>query len=292
MRRKILVIQNPVSGTIQNKMNFDRIINKLRKRKKYDLTIKATTSKEGADDIIKKENELYDIIFVCGGDGTLNQVITEVSTEQEKNKPIMYLPLGTTNDFARSLRIAKKNNKNMVKRKKCDTGKVNKSQYFNYIAAAGLFTKASYSTSRLAKKIFGRIAYLFTGFGELFNIKEYEATVVIDDKQIEDKFIYMGISNSYSIGGIKVFKDNELELNDGKFEILLIKKPKNIFKLAKLGIKILSQNHNDENIIFLQAPSVKITTKEGINWTFDGENSGKYREINVSNIRNNVEFIF
>lgn len=295
MSKKILVIQNPVSGAIQNKFNFEIMMGKLRK-KKYKLTIKTTTSTEGADEILRKEKELYDLIFVCGGDGTLNQVVTEFSNNEKIKKPIIYMPLGTTNDFGKSLKIRK--DKSIVIedsekyfKKKCDTGIVNKKQFFNYIAAAGLFTKSSYKTNRMAKRIFGRLAYIVNGAKELFHIKEYEATVYVNDKIIEDKFIYMSISNSYSIGGFKIFKESELELNDGKFEILLIKKPKNLYKLAKLGIKLLSKNHEDEDVIFLQSKEAKIKTKEKINWTFDGEDSGKYEEINISNINKNIEFI-
>ena len=297
MAKKILVIQNPVSGTIQNKMNFDFVMNKLKKKRKYDLTIKSTTSTEGADGIIRKTSENYDFIFVCGGDGTLNQVITEVSTDTDKKKPIIYMPLGTTNDFARSLKTKKrkrKNKKNNVlelSREQCDTGRINNKYYFNYIAAMGLFTKTSYSTNRTAKRIFGRLAYITSGIREMFSIKEHKAKIYINNEIIEDKFIYIGISNSYSIGGFKIFNDDEIELNDGKFEVLLVKKPKNIFALIKLAVNVFTRKRNNNNIIFKQSPNIKISTKEKIIWTFDGEYAGNFDEIVINNLNKNVEFI-
>ena len=158
MAKKILVIQNPVSGTIQNKMNFDIMINKLKRKRKYDLTIKNTTSTEGADEIIKKSTEKYDFIFVCGGDGTLNQVITEVSTDSTKKRPIIYMPLGTTNDFARSLKTKKrkKRKKNLMElsREQCDTGKINDKYFFNYIAATRTFYKNIIQYKQNSKKDF------------------------------------------------------------------------------------------------------------------------------------------
>ena len=295
MKKKILIIQNPVSGTIKNKFSFDIMIEKLKKRN-YTFNIKNTTSTVGADRIIREEEKSYDLIFVCGGDGTLNQAVTELSNNEKKKKPIIYMPLGTTNDFGKSLRLNRNKsifieNKGGYIKEKCDTGVINQEKFFNYIVAAGLFTKCSYNTNRKAKRIFGRLAYIVNGAKDIFNIKDYEATIYINDNIIENKFIYMSISNSYSIGGFKIFKENELELNDGKFEILLVKKPENVLKLAKLGIKILLKNHDDENIIFMQSKNATIKTKEKINWTFDGENAGKYKEINISNINKNIEFI-
>lgn len=287
MSKKILVIQNPVSGTIYNRFKFSKTIKKM--KEKYDLHIKTTTDTLGADEIIRKEKEEYDFILVCGGDGTLNQVVTEISNNEEKKKPIIYIPLGTTNDFGKSLKVNKSTLTESVK--ECDTGIVNKKRFFNYIAATGLFTRSSYETSRTAKRIFGRLAYIVNGVKEIFNVKEYEASIDIDDKTIKDKFIYMSISNSYSIGGFKVFKKNEIDLDDGRFEFFLVKKPKNIIELVKLVRKIISKNHVDDNIIFIQSKNAIISTKEKINWTFDGENSGKYEEIEISNINKNIEFI-
>lgn len=288
MCKKILIIRNPVSGTIYNRFKFNKFIKQL--ESKYKINIKNTTNTIGADDIIRNEQKDYDLVSVCGGDGTLNQVVTEFSKNETKKTPIIYIPFGTTNDFGKSLKV-QKNKKDEYIKKECDTGLINKKQYFNYIVATGLFTRSSYETSRKAKRIFGRLAYIINGIKDLFNIKEYEATVYINDKIINDKFIYMSISNSYFIGGFRIFKENEIKLNDGNFEIFLVKKPKNIFKLVRLGIKILLKNHDDDNIVFLQSQNVKIKTKKEINWTFDGENSGKYNEINISNINKNIEFI-
>lgn len=294
MIQKILVIENPVSGKRKNKINFKKMIKKL-KNNKYEIYLKNTTDKIGADQIIKNQKESYDAIFVCGGDGTLNQVITEISINSSKKRPIIYMPLGTTNDFAKSLKIKKNKikfiNESEYEIKQCDTGKVNENQFFNYIAACGVFTRTSYSTSIKAKRIFGRMAYIINGIKEIFSIREYETKVTLNDEIIEDKYIYIGVSNSYSIGGFKLFKNDEMNLTDGKFEVLLIKKPKKIIEFIKLGINLLLKKHNDKHIKFIQSSNIKIETKEDVNWTLDGEDSGKYHRINISNLNKNVEFL-
>lgn len=290
-RKRVLLIHNPSSGTFKNKTRYKSI---LRKLNQYDciFDIKTTTNKNGAEEIINNEKEKYDYLCICGGDGTLNQTVSALSKNPEKKAPIIYSPFGTTNDFAKSIKIEKLKSKKVLHgNKKTDTGEINGNNYFNYIVAAGLFTETSYNTSRKAKRIFGRFAYFYNGIKELFSIKEYHVNVTFNNKNIKDKFVYMAVSNSYSIGGFRIFKKNEIDLDDGKFEVFLVKKPKNFFKLIKTGIKLLLKNHKDENIIFEQTDSIKIETQERISWTFDGEKSNKYNELNIKNICRNIEFL-
>lgn len=90
MEKKVLIIRNPVSGTFRNKLRFNKIVRTF-KRKKYDLEIRTTKASKGADEIIREENFPYDFVCVCGGDGTLNQVITGFSNSPEKRCPIYYV---------------------------------------------------------------------------------------------------------------------------------------------------------------------------------------------------------
>ena len=153
MYKKILLIHNPVSGTIYNKVKYNAVIKNL--KKKYKINIRNTTNTVGADEILRKEQEDYDYIFLCGGDGTLNQAITSLSNNEEKKKPIIYIPFGTTNDFGKSLKLYRSKLTKEIgnyKIKKFDTGIINNKEYFNYIVATGVFTKSSYTTKKKLKK--------------------------------------------------------------------------------------------------------------------------------------------
>ena len=127
---------------------------------------------------------------------------------------------------------------------------------------------------------------------QIKNIKPYKIKIYFDNEVIEDEFIYGGISNSLSIGGLKWFKADEISLSDGKLEVILIKKPKNI--LGYFGIIksiILKDYSEDLNIIYSQDESLKLETEEKIEWTIDGEAAGSYQKVEISTINKNIEFL-
>ena len=104
-------------------------------------------------------------LFVCsGGDGTLNSVISGIM-RLEKRPEIGYLPAGSTNDFARSLKIPANLTKaaqDVVSGKSygVDIGKFGDERYFVYIAAFGAFTEVSYSTPQDIKNVLGAIRHI------------------------------------------------------------------------------------------------------------------------------------
>ena len=84
----------------------------------------------------------------------------------DKKIPIGYIPAGSTNDFARSLRISN----DMVKAAKeivdgrfypCDAGRFN-DNYFIYVAAFGLFTDVSYETDQHIKNVLRFFKFVLT----------------------------------------------------------------------------------------------------------------------------------
>ena len=291
---KTLMIVNLESG----KGNFEKKLSFVVMELKYndfDVTIKYTKPELNAGQIIEKYKNEYDLLIVCGGDGTLNQVVASL-TKLQKKVSIAFIPIGTTNDYAKTLGLPKNSviiARNIIKSKaiQTDTGIFN-DKFFNYIAAFGALTEVAYNTKREKKKSFGRFAYLLNGASELRKIKPYKLKVFFDNEVIEDEFIYGGISNSLSIGGFKWFKKEEISLNDGKFEVILIKKPKNIIGYFSIVKSLLSKNYEkDKNIIFSQDPGLRIVSEEKIEWTIDGEEAGFYNEVQIGIINKNMEFL-
>ncbi len=291
---KTLMIVNLESGrgNFEKKLSF--IVMEL-KYKEFDVTIKYTQKDFGADKIIENYKTEYDLLIVCGGDGTLNQA-TSALTRRKKNVSIAYIPTGTTNDFANTLGLPKNGvmiARNLINSKalKTDTGKFN-NKYFNYVAAFGAFTEVSYQTQREKKRKLGWLAYIITGIKELGKIKPYKLKITFNDEVIEDEFLYGGITNSLRIGGFKWFKPKDISLNDGKFEVILIKKPKNFFGYFGILKSIILKDYSkDPNIIFSQDSNLKIDSEEQIEWTLDGEDAGYYNKIEINNLNKNIEFL-
>lgn len=178
------------------------------------------------------------------------------------------------NDFARTIKLSTKKTflaKNISEGTiiPSDIGKFNNS-YFNYVAAFGAFTPVSYVTSQKLKKRFGKFAYFIIATKYINKIRGYKITIEAEGKKITDEFIFGSISNSKSIGGFEWFKKSGVKINDGEFEMLFIKKPKNIIGYIKTIISILLKKHyKKQHFEYFQTDKIKITSDIGIPWTID-----------------------
>ena len=184
------------------------------------------------------------------------------------------------NDFAKTIRLstrktflAKNINEGAII--PSDIGKFNNS-YFNYVAAFGAFTAVSYVTSQKLKRKFGKLAYFMVGVKYLNKIRGYEITLETEKEKVTDEFIFGSISNSKSIGGFEWFKRRGVSINDGKFEMLFVKKPKNIFGYVKTLFAVLLKKHSNKKYFeYFKTDKIKIKSKIGLLWTIDRRVRGK-----------------
>ena len=293
MENKILAIVNPRSGMADIGRYIDRIEDNLRAQG-YEVDTKYTTREHNATKILEEYNKEYDIILACGGDGTLNETV-EGLYEKNKDVKICFIPSGTTNDFAKSLNISfnrlhiSKNIKD-YEEKIIDTGFFN-DRVFNYVSSFGVFSKTSYSTSVNLKNKIGRLAYIINGIKEIFNIKKYNLKIKVGEEEIQDEFVYGSISNSFYIGGFRLFKKKDVAMDDGKFEVVLVKTPKNFFEVVKITFKMIIGNLNDNNILFYQTPTIEIESDNELYWSIDGECGGDIRKVKITNKEKNVKYL-
>lgn len=293
MSRKVLILVNPKAGKAKIKKDIQEIEENL-KRLNYGVVTKYTTKRVNGTEVIRNYDDDYDILIICGGDGTLNEA-TQGLYEMKKKVFVGFIPTGTTNDFAKSLKVSFNKmdistNINKYNYEKVDQGLFNE-RVFNYSATFGVFSKVSYRTSTKWKNKVGRLAYLGSATKEIFNIKPYKMNVYTDEKNIEDEFIFGSVSNSNYIGGFNMFKDEEIKLNDGKFEVVLVKKPKNILDTAKAAIKIINGNFEDENIYYFKTSKIEMESEEQIDWSLDGEFGGKKDKVKIHNMKESIEYI-
>jgi len=157
----------------------------------------------------------------------------------------------------------------------------------------GIFSKASYNTSRKWKNRIGKIAYYLNGARELFNYRSYKFKINSLEKQIEDDFLYGSVSNSKYMGGFPIFKNADVKLDDGKFEVLLVKEPKHIYSTIALVLKILTGNLNDKHICHFKTSEIEIEIEEdnGIDLSIDGEYGGKRKKFKITNLQKNTKYL-
>lgn len=290
MSQKLLFIFNPHSGKGQIKNNLVDIVDIMVKAG-YDVTIYTTQARADATRKVMEEAANFDRIVCSGGDGTLDEVVTGL-IKSDTNTPIGYIPAGSTNDFANSLGIPKE----MVKAAEaavgknpfpCDIGDFN-SDTFVYVAAFGLFTEVSYKTSQQLKNIFGHVAYIMEGAKHLHDILSYYMQVEYEGHVFQDEFIYGMVTNSVSVGGFKGMTGTDVKLDDGVFEVTLIKKPHNPIELNEI-LACLTNMIDDSDLIYsFKTNEVKITAREQIAWTLDGEFGGEHEEVIIRNLNKRV----
>ena len=285
-----MFIFNPHSGKGQIKNNLVDIVD-IRVKAGYDVTIYTTQARADATRKVMEEAANFDRIVCSGGDGTLDEVVTGL-IKSDTNTPIGYIPAGSTNDFANSLGIPKE----MVKAAEvavgknpfpCDIGDFN-SDTFVYVAAFGLFTEVSYKTSQQLKNIFGHVAYIMEGAKHLHDILSYNMQVEYEEHVFQDEFIYGMVTNSVSVGGFKGMTGTDVKLDDGVFEVTLIKKPHNPIELNEI-LACLTNMIDDSDLIYsFKTNEVKITAREQIAWTLDGEFGGEHEEVIIRNLNKRV----
>lgn len=281
-KRKVLLIVNPCAGRTKSRAGTFDIVNKF-SNNDYEFSIHTTTCQGDATNIVKKHYANKDLVVCCGGDGTLNETINGVM-EMPNRVPVGYIPSGSTNDLASTLGIP-----NDIKKatdlimagntNSYDIGLFN-NRYFSYVASFGAFTRASYQTSQKWKNRIGHAAYLLNGIRDWGTLKPVHMKIEYDGGVLEDDFMFGSVSNSTSVAGLFKFNVNDVRLNDGYFEVLLVRN----INLAAAPIvfrKIVKQQYDGQQIVFLKTRSVKITSPVEVPWTLDGEYGGSHKTVMI-----------
>lgn len=287
---KLLFVFNPRSGKGLIREHLVDIVDVMVKAG-YEVTIYTTQSQGDAIRKVREEAKNYDRVVCSGGDGTLDEVVTGMQ-QSEVNVPIGYIPAGSTNDFANSLGIPK----DMVDAAKvavgdnpfpCDVGYFN-GDTFVYVAAFGLFTEVSYKTPQQLKNVLGHAAYILEGAKQLHDIPSFTMQVEHDGQVFQDKFIYGMITNSVSVGGFKGMTGDDVKLDDGVFEVTLIKSPKNPIELNRILASLTNLIDDTDLIYSFKTNHLHIISKDKVAWTLDGEFGGEHDDLTIKNLNKQI----
>ena len=263
----------------------------------YEVTVHITQNGTDASEKARYAcDNGFDVLVCSGGDGTLSQCLQGLM-DSERRIPLGYIPAGSTNDFARSLGIprdAMSAARWIVdgSRTPCDIGGFN-SEYFTYIVAFGAFTSVTYETSQQLKNIFGHAAYIFSGLMQLNSIRSNRMRIEYNGEVLEDDFIFGMVTNSSSVAGL--LSMNDFLMDDGLFEVTLIKKPTNIIQMQEIVRSLLNINVaiNKEYIKCFRTNKITFTSlnDEPITWTRDGEYGGDSPVNTICCYNKAVDFI-
>ncbi len=283
--RKMIFIYNPKAGTGQIRNNLSHILEEFNKHDML-ITVHPTRKALDCEEIVEKYGRGYDLIVCSGGDGTLDETVAGMMKGHFRT-PVGYIPAGSTNDFANSLGISRQMRQAAADIAEgsvfsCDIGALN-DNYFIYVAAFGAFTEVSYKTSQDAKNALGHLAYLLEGAKSLSSLKGWKMSFKSKEMSGEGEFLYGMITNSNSVGGFKGITGHDVTLNDGVFEVTLLRMPENLTDWpTMINALLLGRPHS--KIITFKTASVEFFSEEEVPWTRDGEYGGSYTHAVVDNI--------
>ena len=291
--KKLLFIMNPFAGQKKANKVLPEILMAFTEAG-YKINISMTTGPGSATRLAAELGSEADLVVCCGGDGTLNETISGLLMAGIQ-VPVGYIPSGTTNDFASSLKLSHnpiQAAKDIIEGQPLayDMGKFG-DRYFSYVASFGAFTKSSYAVPQTVKNALGHTAYVLGGISELSQIRNEHVRMEIDGEVVEDDFLFGAICNSTSVGGILTLPPDRVDMRDGIFEVMLIRAPRNVNEITECILAVQNQEFNCGMITFRPARSVKITMDPFMAWTLDGEKADGYREVTVENLHHAVQIV-
>lgn len=292
--KKMLFVMNPFAGQRKANRYLAEILTMFN-RADYDVTVYMTAGPGDGARMVKEKAADMDAVVCCGGDGTFNETITGL-LQAGVDIPVGYIPAGSTNDFAASLRLPT----NILKAAKAivegtprryDLGQFGE-RYFAYVASFGAFTRTSYSTPQSVKNALGHMAYLLEGIQELSQLKKIHVRLELDEgRVIEDDFLFGAVSNSTSVGGILTLDPKQVDMSDGKFELLLVRSPQDIGEVSECLRALQTQKYNCRMVTFLSTSHVRITANADMIWTLDGERGGGYEVVEAKMLHHALQLI-
>lgn len=292
--KKLLFVMNPFAGIKRANRVLPEIIS-IFNRAGYDVMIYMTAAPGDCITAVEQKAPGMDLVVCVGGDGTFNETVTGL-LHTGLDIPLGYIPSGSTNDFAASLKLPTNvldaaQNIADGEPVSYDVGRFG-DRYFTYVASFGAFTRASYATPQNLKNALGHTAYLLGGLQELSQIRKFHLRFDLDDGQvIEDDFIFGAISNSTSMGGILTLDPKQVDMQDGKFELFLVRAPKDLLELSECAKALTEQKYNCKVITFCAASKITITAPPEMPWTLDGEMEPGHDTVTVNNLQHAIRLM-
>lgn len=291
--KKLLFVMNPQAGQKKANKSLAEIL-AVFNQAGYEVTTYMTEYSGHAVKIVQNRAQEHDLVVCAGGDGTLNETVTGL-LRSGVEIPVGYIPCGSTNDFASSLKLSG----NVVQAARdivegepvpYDVGKFC-DRYFVYVASFGAFTKASYSTPQNVKNALGHLAYVLDSIQEIPQIRTTHGRFELDGEIVEDDFLFGAISNSTSVGGILSLSPDQVDMGDGEFELLLVRMPRSLAELSACIQALRSQKYDCSVITFRNVSRLTVSNNPVVTWTLDGEREDGSESMEVVNLHHAVRIM-
>lgn len=291
--KEMLFILNPAAGMRKaNRVLADILA--VFNRAGFVVRTYITAGPQDAVTAVKTLAPGTELVVCCGGDGTFNETVTGL-LDAKLDIPIGYIPTGSTNDFANSLKlptdpISAAQQIVQGTPQQFDIGQFG-NRYFSYVASFGAFTKASYATPQNIKNALGHTAYVLEGIRELSQIHTTHLRLELDGEILEDDYLFGAVCNSTSVGGILTLDANQVDMSDGMFEVLLVRAPRDLLEITECISAVQKQQYNCRMMTFRSTQHVSIYADTDMLWTLDGEKELGHTQITVDNLHHAITLL-
>lgn len=297
-RKRARLIYNPTSGQEIMKRHIANVLDVLADLN-YETSAYQTTPLPFSAQIEAERAARagFDLVIAAGGDGTINEVVNGIA-HLESRPRMAFIPVGTTNDYARALKIpmgdpvaaAKVIAQNQLV--KMDIGRAYGSKHFINIAAAGTLSELTYSVPSNIKTRLGYLAYVAKGAEMLPRAKSRKIRLEHDGGVFEGKVSLIFVALTNSIAGFEKLAP-DAKLDDGNFTLIIVKTDR-IFDMMSLIIQAINggQHVTDPNVIYIKSKELKLEVLEGdqqFMLNLDGEYGGD-TPVHLEVLPNHLEF--
>ena len=291
--RKLLFLVNPNAGQRRVNKSLTDIIG-IFNEGGYEVTVFLTNGPGSGTQIVQERAKDYDLVVCAGGDGTLNETVTGV-LRAGAVCPVGYIPCGSTNDFASTLKLST----DVVQAAKdimmgapveYDVGRWG-DRYFVYIAFFGAFTRVSYTTPQNLKNALGHLAYVLSGIQELPQIRNIPMALELEGQVLDGEYLFGAVSNSTSVGGVFTLDASQVDLRDGKFEVFLVRMPRDMAELTQCAAALQNHTYDCAAITFRSVSRLRVHQDPALLWTLDGERAEGADVVEIENLHRAIRLV-
>lgn len=267
------VILNPIAGSVSSRDGIRKQLESL------NPVAVCTTGKPGHAAAFARSavRQKCDYVIAAGGDGTLNEVINGVA-RHARNIKVGLLPLGTGNDFARSLKLPLTVDENIAILRSAKTRLIDlvrvrsdRIRYFVNVSAGGFSGLVDEKLTPKMKRTWGPLAYVRSAAAALPELHGYHTTVrLADGEKLRLNLYNMIVANgTFVAGGLPVAP--EADPGDGLLDVVLISK-RSTAEMVVLAAQIILGNHlGSEAVIFRRTQRLTVNSRPGMWFNADGE---------------------
>jgi diacylglycerol kinase (ATP) len=272
---KPYIIVNPIAGSVGN-LNA-----RLKQLGPLDAKEVRVTQRAGEAEIFARRavRAGCDYIIVAGGDGTLNEVINGITAScRPRELCLGIVPLGTANDFARSIGLMRDIDAAIDILRAKITARIDlvcmtseRKRYFVNVSSGGFSGVVDEKLTPGIKSVWGPLAYLRSAAAALPELHAYRTTVICDDAErlVMDLYNVIVANGRFVAGGLPIAP--QADLSDGLLDIVLVPK-RSAAEMALLAAEMLLGKHlSSDAVTFRRAKKISVRSQPGMWFNTDGE---------------------